>query len=109
LEEDERSGWPKAVRTECKIEDVATLVRDNRFQSVDDIAKAVGINHGTRHKVLTHDLNISRVSDHCVPRVLTQVQRDNRTTICGDLMSSADEDETSLNWIITEDETWCSL
>jgi hypothetical protein len=104
LEDDERSGRPKAVRAERKIEEVATLVRANRSQSADAIAAAVRIIHGTCHKILT-----SRVSEHCVPRVLTQDQRDDRMTICGDLISSPDEDETLLNRIFTGDETWCFL
>jgi hypothetical protein len=40
--DDEHSGRPKAVRTEGKIQEVTTLVRANRSQSVDDIAAAVG-------------------------------------------------------------------
>jgi hypothetical protein len=99
-------GRRKAVRTEYKIEEVATLVRANRSQSVDDIAAAVGISHGTRHKILADDLNMSHVSEHCDPRVLTQDRRDDRMTICGNLVSSADEVETFLNMIIITDETW---
>jgi fructose/tagatose bisphosphate aldolase len=41
------------------------LVSANRSQSVDDVAAAVGISHGTCHKLLTDDdLNMSRVSEH---------------------------------------------
>jgi len=41
--------------------------------------------------------------------ILTQDQREERMTICGDLISSANADVTFLNQIITEDETWCFL
>jgi hypothetical protein len=58
LEEDKRSGRPKTVRTELNIEEVARLVRTSRSQSADDIVAAVGISHGTCHKILTDDLNI---------------------------------------------------
>lgn len=109
LEDDQRMGRPPTVRTERKIEEVATVVRANRSQSVDDIAAAVGVSHGTCHKILTEDLNMSRVTQHRVPRILTQDQRDDRMTICGDLISSADQDRTFLNRIITGDETWCFL
>jgi hypothetical protein len=37
LGDDECSGWPKAVRTEGKIEDVTTLVYANCSQLIDDI------------------------------------------------------------------------
>jgi hypothetical protein len=34
LEDNEQTGWPKMVRTELKIQEVATLVRANRSQKV---------------------------------------------------------------------------
>jgi AraC-like DNA-binding protein len=81
LEDDERSDRPKAVRTEGKIEEVATLVRASRSKSVDDIAAAVGISYVTCHKILTDDLNMSRVTQRSVPRVLTEDQRDDRMSV----------------------------
>jgi transposase len=100
LEDDKRSGGPKAVTTESKIEEVATLVRSKHSQSVYDIAAAVRISHGTRHKILTDNMNMSRVSEHCDPRVLTQDQRDDRMFISGDLIRNAHKDETFITRII---------
>jgi hypothetical protein len=40
LEDDEHTGRPRLVRTELKIQEVATLVRANRFQTVDEVAAA---------------------------------------------------------------------
>jgi hypothetical protein len=79
------TGRPRTVRTE-----VSTLARPNRFWTVDEItaAAAAGISHGTCHKILSDDLNMSHVTQHSVPRVLTQDQRD-RMSICGDLIDSA--------------------
>ena len=54
-----RSG---TVRTDRKIEEVAILVRANRSQSVDDLAAAVGVSHGTCYKILTDDLSMSCVT-----------------------------------------------
>jgi hypothetical protein len=74
---------------------------------VDEItaAAAAGISHGTCHKILSEDLNMSRVTQHGVPRVLMQYQRDDCMSICCDLIDSADKDGMCLNWIITGDET----
>jgi len=105
LDDDERTGRPTTVQTERKIEEVAMVVRANRSKLVDDIAAAVRISHGTCHKILTDDLNMSRVTQHSVQRMLTQDQLEERMTICGDLISSADADGTFLNRIITGDET----
>ena len=52
---------------------------------------------------------MSRVTQHRVPRILTQDQHDDWMTICGDLISNADQDTMFLNHIITGDETWCFL
>jgi hypothetical protein len=88
LEDDEHTehtDWPRTVRTELKIQEVAMLVRANHSQMVDEItaAAAAGISHGTCHKILSDDLNMPPVTQHSVPRVLTQDQLDNRMSICG--------------------------
>jgi hypothetical protein len=100
------------VRNELKIQEVATLVRANSSQTVDETAAAAtaaGISHGTCHKILSDDLNMSRITQHSVPRVLAQDQRDDRMSICGNLIDSANKDGTFLNQIITGDKTWCFL
>ena len=89
------------------IEEIAMLVRANRSQSVDDLAAAVGVSHGTCYKILTVDLYMSRITQYSVPRILTQDQRDDRLAICGDMISSSDDDLTFLNRIITGDKRWC--
>jgi hypothetical protein len=103
LENDEHTGQARMVRTEFKNEEVAMLVCANRSQMLDQIA-AAGISHGTCHKILSDDLNMSCVTQHSVPRVLTRDQRDNRMSICGDLIDSANKDGTFLKRIITGDE-----
>ena len=98
LEDDVRIGLPQTVRTELYIEQVAMLVRANRSQSVHDLAACVRVSHGTFYKILTDDLNMSRVTQHSVPRILTQDQRDDCMAICGDLISNADHDPIFHNW-----------
>jgi hypothetical protein len=113
LEDDEQTGWTGAVRCELEIQDVATLVRANCSQTVDEMAAAAAatttavLSHGACHKILSDDLKMSHVTGHNVPRILMQGQHDSRMSICGDLINSADKDGTFLNWIITGDETWC--
>jgi hypothetical protein len=95
------------VRNELKIQEVATLVCDNRSQTEDQVAAslAAGISHGTWHTILSDDLNISRVTQHSVLRVLKQGQREDRISTNGDLIDSADKDGMFLNRIIIGDET----
>jgi hypothetical protein len=80
LEDDEHTGRLRTVRTEFKSQKV-------------------------RSKILSDDRKMSRVTKHSVPRLLKQHQRDDRTSICGNVNFSADKDGTFLNRIITGDET----
>jgi hypothetical protein len=43
LEDDKHTGRPRTVRTEFKIQEVATLVRTNRSQTVDEVARAAAV------------------------------------------------------------------
>jgi hypothetical protein len=77
---------------------LTTLVHANHSQTVDKIAAAAAmISHGSCHKILFDDLNLSHITQHSVPHVLTQDQRDNRMSIFGDLINSSDKDGTFLN------------
>jgi hypothetical protein len=79
------------------------LVRAHRSRTVDGVA--AGISSGTRHR----NLNVFRVVQHSVPRVLTQNQRYDRVSICGELIDIADEEGMFLNRTVTGGETWCFL
>jgi hypothetical protein len=68
LEDDEYTGWPRMIRTELKIQKVATLVSANHSQMVDEIVAAAGISHGTCHKILSDDLNMSCYPLQCSTR-----------------------------------------
>jgi hypothetical protein len=109
LEDDEHISRPRTIRTELKIQEVATLVHANCSQMVDEIAAVAGISLGTCHRILSDDLNMSCVTQHSVTCVLMQDQRDSRMSICGDLIDSADKDGTFLNRTITGYETWWFL
>jgi hypothetical protein len=77
LEDDEHTDKPRTVRTELKIQEVITLMHAKSSQTVDEIT-AAEISHGTCHRILSDDLNMSHVTQHSVPRILTQNQRDDR-------------------------------
>jgi hypothetical protein len=53
LEDEEHTGRSRTVRTDLKIQEVVTLVLANRSQTVDEIAAAAGISHGTCHRILS--------------------------------------------------------
>jgi hypothetical protein len=60
FEDDQCTGPPRTVRTELKIQESAALVRTNSSQTVHEVAaEAVGISHGTYHKIMSDDMNMS--------------------------------------------------
>jgi hypothetical protein len=66
MEDDEHTSQPRTVRTELEIQEVASLVRANHTKMVDEItAPAAGISRDTCHKILSDDLNMSRVTQQC--------------------------------------------
>jgi hypothetical protein len=108
LEDDEHTSQLRMARTELKIQKVAKLVHTNCCFTADEVT-AAGISHGTCHKILSDDLNISHVTQHIVPCILMQDKCDDCMSTCGDLINSADKDGAFLNRIITGNETWCFL
>jgi len=50
--DDERSGRPSTPRTENNIQAVERMVRENRPVTVDDIAEALNISHGSAYSIL---------------------------------------------------------
>jgi hypothetical protein len=102
LEDIEHTAQPRKVRTKFMIQRIAMLMHANSFQMVNEVtaaaaAAAVVISHGTCQRILYDDLNKSHFTQHSVPLVMTQGQRNVCMSICRDLIYSADKDGTFLN------------
>jgi hypothetical protein len=67
LEDDEHTSQPRKIRTELKIHEITVFVHANCYQMVDEVAVAAGIRHGTCHRILPDNLNISCVIQHSIP------------------------------------------
>jgi len=75
VESDARSGRPSASRNDELIDQVRTLVMQDRRVTVRKLAEEVGISTGTVHSILTDDLAMRRVSAKFVPKLLTMKQK----------------------------------
>jgi hypothetical protein len=102
LGDDERISRPITVRNDFNIQNVATSLYASRSQKVDEVA-AEGISPCTCHMIMSH------VSHHSVTRVLTQDQRDNSMSTCGDLIDSVDNSGIFLNRTIAGHESDVSV
>jgi hypothetical protein len=58
------------------------------------------------HEILTENLGMSHISAKCVPRILTDEQKQIRVDVSQELLNRAKGDENFVKNIITRDETW---
>jgi hypothetical protein len=96
----------------CKFQEAATFVHASHSQTVDEVKAAAAtawISRGTCHRILSDDLNMSRVAQRSVSHWLMQDHRDSHMNTSGELINAADKDGTFLKWIVTGDETWCFI
>jgi hypothetical protein len=57
-------------------------------------------------KILTEDLQMTRVTAKFVPRFLTVEQKDDHVSVCTDLRDRAQNDPKFMSLVITGDEFW---
>ena len=76
---------------------------ENHWLNVRSIAEQVDIDRETVRKILTEDLDISKMCAKMVPKEPTEEQKQRRVTICQDLLERQDD---ILGRVITGAETW---
>jgi len=76
--DEERSGLPATSRTEEDIAKVRQILRENRRLTVRIIAEQVNIDKETVRKILTEDLDMSKVCAKMIPKELSEEQKQRR-------------------------------
>ena len=109
VEDDERSGRPVTSRTDENIKIINEIVRNDRRLSVRMMSDITNIDRETIRKILTEDLQMTKVCAKMVPKNLTCEQKMNRKDICSDIMERFTDDPELISKIITSDETWIFL
>jgi len=106
-EEDEpRSGRPCTSKTEENVTKVRNLVRSDRRLTVRMISSVLNLNRQTVHKILTFELGMQKICAKLVPKIITNVQKENRRNVCLDLLERIESDKKFFKHAITGDETW---
>jgi hypothetical protein len=72
---DQRSGRPSTSRNASVIENVRSLILEDRHLTVQEIADEVGISTGSAHSIVTEDLHMCKVVAKFVPKLLSQEQQ----------------------------------
>jgi len=101
---DDRSGRPSTATTPSKVAQVRAAVNQDRCCTIHDLCAEVGISYGSCQRILTEQLNMYRIAEKFMPRVLTQDQKDSRVAICQELKETVINDPTLLLNVITGDE-----
>ena len=78
ITDEERSRWPETSSTEENIAKVPQILFENSRLTIRSIAEQMNINRETVRKILTEDLDVSKVCVKMVPKELSEEQKQRR-------------------------------
>ena len=100
----------KTKRTASLVADIAAAIQADARVGIEDLVRAFGVSHGTIHTVLHEDLGLVKKSARWVPKLLTDVQKEERVRICKQFTAAVRRDSMHrLTKIVTMDETMVSF
>jgi len=106
VDSEPRHSRPSTSRNDNVINQVQTLVMQDRHITVRELADEVGVSTGSVHTILTVDLGLRTVSPKFVPKLLTMEQKQLRLEITQDMLDCVERDSNFLNTMITGEESW---
>ena len=106
VDSEPRHGRPSTSRNDNVINQVRTLLMQDRCITVRELADEVGVSIGSVHTILTADFGLRRVSAKFVPKLLMMEQKQLRLEIAQDMLECVESDSNFLNIVITGDESW---
>ena len=104
VEDDPRSGRPSTSRTADNIERVKQMVRAECRLTVRMIAEELSINKDTVWSIVTENLEMCKVCAKMVPKLLVEDQKQQRITVCQDIIERLEDDPDLLGRVITGNE-----
>jgi hypothetical protein len=103
---DQRSRRPSTSQNANVIENVHSLILEDRRLTAREIDDEVGISTGSAHSILTEDLHMCRVVAKFVPKLLSQECQQLRLEVAQDMLECTNGDPEFLKTVITGDEMW---
>lgn len=102
-----RSGRPSSATTPDQVQAVEAIILENRRTGVREIAQSVNISIGSTYNIISDILGYKKLCARWVPRILTELQRQNRVTMCQQWRGLHRRyGDDFLNSIVTCDESW---
>jgi hypothetical protein len=101
VEDDEHPGRPNTSKTTENVEKIRELIHEDGCRTIHEVADTIGICYGDCQEILTENLNMRCIAVKCVPRLLTNDQKQQHVDVCFKLRQKANEDPTFISRIIT--------
>ena len=82
------------------------MVHADRQLTVRMIAEELSINKDTVWSIITENLEMRKVCAKMVPKLFSEDQKQQRVTVCQDIIECLDDNPDLLGRVITRDESW---
>lgn len=106
-EDDPRSGRPSTSVTDENVARIEKLVLEDRRISIQQLAEILHISFGCVQSILTDVLGFKKVSARWVPRMLSEVIKEQRVEVSKRNLEIIERDpDTFYRRFVTMDETW---
>ena len=107
VEDKQSSGRPQTSTTGDNVEQVRTVVEEDRRRTCQYIENITGIPHSTVYRILVDVLMKKKIFAKWVPHLFNEDQREERVRLCrANLRRFRCEGQDFLSRIVTGDETW---
>ncbi len=101
-----RSGCPST--RQAKVQQIAAAVGEDRRKTLAQLSREVDLPATSVQRVLTKDLNLTKIAPKFVLHILNDRQHAHRVAICHQNLESVRTEKYFLEKIITGDECWVS-
>jgi len=85
---------------------VHEVILEDRRQAIHDVCNHAGLSYRSCQHILTDELNMRRIAEKFVPRLLSNEQQDHWVQVCTKLQKAVRHDLNFLSRVITGDESW---
>ncbi len=82
VEDEQHSGRPQMSTTGDNVDQVRTVVEEDRRRTCKDMENITGIPHSTIYRILVDALNMKKIFAKWVPHLLNEDQRTERVQLC---------------------------
>lgn len=107
IHDEPRSGRPSTACNGDTVSKVEKLILQDRRIKVKNIAGELGIAYGSVCDIIHNELHMTKVSARWIPRLLTPLQKTQRTECSEQLLELCDQNEDDFfSRLVTTDESW---